>query len=74
MAGVEAGTVDVAVAIGAHIAAATRAAHTKVVAAAAVEAATPRTIMTPATTTAAVTGTRQLVTELTIHIKNHIDL
>lgn len=74
MAGVEAATVDVAVATGARIAAATRAAHMKVVAAVAEEAATLLTTMTPATTTAAATVTRQAVTELTIHIKNHIDL
>lgn len=74
MAGVEAGTVDVAVATEARTAAATPGAHMKVVAAAVVEAATPHTIMSLATTTAAATVTRQVVTELTIHIRNHIDL
>lgn len=74
MAGVEAGTVDVAVATEARIAAAIRAAHMKAVAAAAEEAATLLTTMTPATTTAAATVTRQAATELTIHIRNHIDL
>lgn len=73
-AGVEAGTVDVAVAIEARIVAVTRGAHMKVVAAAAVEVAIPHTIMTPATITAAVTDIHQLVTELTIHIRNPIDL
>lgn len=74
MAGVEADTVDVAVATGARTVAATHAAHMKVGAAAAVEAATPRTTMTPATTTAVATGIHQVVTELTIHIRNLIDL
>lgn len=73
MAGVEAGTVDVAVATGARIAAATRGAHTKAGAVAAAEAATPHIITSPATTTAAAIVTRQVVTELMIHIRN-IDL
>lgn len=74
MAGVEADTVDVAAVIGPRTVAAIRAALMKVVAAAEVVAATLRTIMTPATTTAAATGTRQVVTELMIPIRNLIDL
>lgn len=70
---VEAGTVDVAAATGAHTAAAIRAALLKVAEEAAVEVAIP-TIQTPATITAAVTGTPQLVTELTIRTRSHIDL
>lgn len=74
MAGVEAGIVDVAAATGAHTAVTTRVARMKVAGVAAVEVAILRTIMTPVTTTAAPTGTPQVVTESMIHTRSPIDL